>query len=44
MLGMEQLQHDQVHFATAAEGLFKQLMTAKIHNHSRQSAEGLQSF
>jgi len=33
MLGMEQRLHDQVHFATAAEGHFKQLMTAKIHNH-----------
>jgi hypothetical protein len=41
MLAMHQLQHGQIRFATAAEGLFKQLMTTKIHNRSQQSAEGL---
>jgi hypothetical protein len=42
MLGMEQLHHAQVHFATAAEALFKQSMRTKIHIRPRQSAEGLQ--
>jgi hypothetical protein len=42
MLGMEQLHHAQVHFATAAETLFKQSITTEIHNRTRQSAEGLQ--
>jgi hypothetical protein len=41
MLGMEQLHHAQVHFATAAETLFKQSITTEIHNRTRQSAEGL---
>jgi hypothetical protein len=41
MLGMEQLHHAQVHFATAAEALFKQSMRTKIHIRPRQSAEGL---
>jgi len=31
MLGMEQLHHAQVHFATAAEMLFKQSMLAELH-------------
>jgi hypothetical protein len=44
MLAMHQLQHDQIRFATAAEGLFKQLMTTKIHNRSQQSAEALRIF
>jgi len=44
MLAMDQLQHGQIQFATAAEGLFKQSMTTEIHNRSRQSAEGLQIF
>jgi hypothetical protein len=43
MLGMEQLHHAQVHFATAAEALFKQSMRTKIHIRPRQSAEGLQT-
>jgi hypothetical protein len=44
MLGMEQLHHAQVHFATAAEALFKQSMRTKIHIRPRQSAEGLPFF
>jgi hypothetical protein len=41
MLGMEQLQHAQIHFATAAEMLFKQSLLAELHIRPRQSAEGL---
>ena len=41
MLGMEQLQHGRIHFATAAEEFFRQPIRTKIHTHLRQSAEGL---
>jgi len=44
MLGMEQLHHAQVHFATAAEALFKQSLLAELHIRPRQSAEGLHKF
>jgi hypothetical protein len=44
MVGMEQLQHAQIHFETAAEALFKQSLLAEIHIRPQQSAEGLNNF
>lgn len=44
MLGMDQLQHAKIHFATASEALLKQSLLTEIHNHPRQSAEGLPKY
>jgi hypothetical protein len=44
MLGMKQHHHAQVHFATAAEKLFKQSLLTEIYIHPRQSAEELRFF
>jgi len=37
MLGMEQLNHAQVYFATVTEGLFKQSFLTEIHNYPHGS-------
>ena len=44
MLGMEQLHHAKVHFATATEALFKQSLLTEIHIRPRQSANELRSL
>ena len=44
MLGMEQLQHGRIHFATADEAFFGQPIQTKINIHPRQTTKRLRSF